>query len=83
MDDLPLDPKQAYGVIFCVNGDSSNLYSSFAQANPQGATQMISLGSGSNVYALGIEDQLVSRNSDRDYNDIVIKISGVMVPLFG
>ena len=83
MEDLPLDPKQAYGVIFCVNGDSSNLYSSFAQANPQGATQMISLGSSSNVYALGIEDQLVSGNSDRDYNDIVIKISGVSVPLFG
>jgi hypothetical protein len=80
--DLPLDTKQSYGVIFCVNGDSSTLFSSFAQANRDGATQMISLSNSSYASTLGIEDKYMSKNSDHDYNDILVKVSGVMVPIF-
>ena len=66
-----------------MNGDSSTLFSSFAQANRDGATQMISLSNSSDAFTLGIEDQYMSKSSDNDYNDVLVKVSGVMVPIFG
>ena len=44
---------------------------------------MISLSNSSDAFTLGIEDQYMSKNSDNDHNDVLVKISGVMVPIFG
>ena len=81
--DLPLDPKLQYGVLLLQNGRADRMFSSFAAANPSGSPQMVSLGDDSTGMVLGIEDTDVSGGlSDRDYNDIILKISGLQAPMF-
>ena len=79
--DLPLDPNRNYGALLLVNGNRSRIYSSFAAANPGGAPQVISLGSSSTSLVLGFED-LPATSGDMDYNDLVVNITNVSVPLF-
>ena len=80
---LPLDLNHAYGVLLLVEGDRKRIVSSFAAANPGGKAQMINLGSSSNGLVLGLEDQMVAEgSSDIDYNDAILTISHVTVPLF-
>jgi len=79
--DLPLDPNRNYGALLLVNGDRSHIYSSFAAANPGGAAQVINLGSSSTGLVLGFED-LPATNGDMDYNDLIVNITNVSVPLF-
>lgn len=81
--DLALDPNRQYGVLLLVDGSRERLISSFAAANRGGAAQMVSLGSDSTGMVLGIEDlDVLGDRSDRDFNDIVMKIHGLQVPLF-
>lgn len=81
--DLALDPNLQYGVLLLQNGRSDRIFSSFAAANPSGSPQMVSLGNDSTGMVLGIEDIDVNGGlSDRDYNDIILKISGLQVPMF-
>jgi hypothetical protein len=79
--DLPLDPNRSYGALLLVDGDRSRLYSSFAAANPGGVAQMINLGSSRTGLVLGFED-LPATRGDADYNDLVVNITNVSVPLF-
>ena len=79
--DLPLDPNRSYGALLLVNGDRSRLYSSFSAANPGGAVQVVNLGNSSTGLVLGFED-LSATNGDADYNDLVVNITRVSVPLF-
>ncbi len=84
-DDLPLDLNREYGMLLLVEGDRNRIYSSFAAANPDGAAQMISLGNGANGLVLGFEDQSIASGSgftDSDYNDVIVTIRNVTVPLF-
>jgi len=81
--DLGLDPNRSYGALLLVDGDRSRLYSSFSAANPGGSVQMINLGTSSTGLVLGFEDQWSqSAGSDLDYNDLIVRITNVSVPLF-
>jgi hypothetical protein len=81
--DLALDPNRQYGVLLLVDGSREQLFSSFAAANPGAAPQMMSLGTGGNGMVLGIEDLAVAGGvSDRDYNDVIVKIGSVNVAVF-
>jgi hypothetical protein len=81
--ELALDPNRQYGVLLLVNGNREQLFSSFAAANPGGAPQMMSLGSDSNGMVLGIEDlSVIGGRSDRDFNDLIVKLGSVNVALF-
>jgi hypothetical protein len=80
--ELALDPNRQYGVLLLVDGSREQLFSSFAAANPGGAPQMMSLGSDSNGMVLGIEDlSVIGGRSDRDYNDLIVKLGSVNVAL--
>lgn len=82
---LALDSQKSYGVLLLQNGSSEVMFSSFAAANPGGLAQMVSLGSGAAGLGmvLGIEDIAVGlAQSDRDFNDVLLKVTGVMVPIF-
>ncbi|MCP9789043.1 FG-GAP repeat protein [Cyanobium sp. Maggiore-St4-Cus] len=84
-EDLPLDLNRAYGMLLLVDGDRQRIFSSFAGANPDGAAQMISLGSASNGLVVGFEDQSIALGSgptDHDFNDVIVTIRNVTVPLF-
>ena len=63
-----------------VNGDRSNIYSSFSAANPGGSVQMINLGTTKTGLVLGFED-LAAKSGDGDYNDLVVGITNVSVSL--
>ena len=80
---LPLDTRERYGVLLLQNGDSSEIFSSFAAANEGGATQMVSLSNSANSLVLGIEDLSVAKGlGDNDFNDLIVKIQGVSLGLF-
>ncbi|MEB3349605.1 MAG: DUF4114 domain-containing protein, partial [Cyanobacteriota bacterium] len=79
--DLPLDPNRSYGALLLVDGDRSRLYSSFAAANPGGVAQVINLGTSRTGLVLGFED-LPATSGDADYNDLVVNITNISVPLF-
>ena len=79
---LPLNPNRNDGLLLLVDGDRNRIFSSFAAANPGSAARMISLGNSANGLVLGFEDQSAALGpSDIDYNDVIVKISNVMVPL--
>ena len=79
---LPLDTRERYGVLLLQNGDSSEIFSSFAAANEGGATQMVSLSNSANSLVLGIEDLSVAKGlGDNDFNDLIVKIQGVSLGL--
>ncbi|MEB3319750.1 MAG: DUF4114 domain-containing protein, partial [Cyanobium sp.] len=81
-DDLPLDPNSNYGVLMLVKGERNRIFSSFAEANPGQKAQIISLASSADTVVLGFEDQRAAGKSDVDYNDAIVSISNVTVPLF-
>ena len=78
--ELPLDSNKNYGALLLVNGDRSNIYSSFSAANPGGSVQMINLGTTKTGLVLGFED-LAAKSGDGDYNDLVVGITNVSVSL--
>ncbi|MFO0075290.1 MAG: DUF4114 domain-containing protein [Cyanobacteriota bacterium] len=81
---LALDSQKSYGVLLLQNGSSEVMFSSFAAANPGGLAQMVSLGSGAAGLGmvLGIEDIAVGlAQSDRDFNDVLLKVTGMVVPI--
>jgi len=81
-NNLPLDTQKRYGVLLLQNGSRTTIFSSFAAANPMGQTQMVRLASDTNKLTLGLEDLAVaSGTSDRDFNDLIINVTGVAVPL--
>jgi hypothetical protein len=80
---LPIDTRKRYGLLLLQNNDPSVIFSSFAAANPAGATQMVSLSNSANTLMLGIEDQTVAgANCDNDFNDLIVRIRNVSVQLF-
>ena len=80
---LPLDTRERYGVLLLQNGDPAVIFSSFAAANPFGATQMVSLSNSSNNLVFGIEDLSVAGGySDSDFNDLIVRVQNVAVQLF-
>jgi len=80
---LPLDTRERYGVLLLQNGDPAVMFSSFAAANPYGATQMVSLSNSSNNLVFGIEDlSAVGGYSDSDFNDLIVRVQNVSVALF-
>ena len=82
---LPLDSQKSYGVLLLPNGNTDVMFSSFAAANPGGLAQMVNLGSGEagRGMVLGIEDIPAGLpQSDRDFNDVLLKVTGVVVPIF-
>jgi len=80
---LPLDTRERYGVLLLQNGDETKIFSSFAAANPGGATQMVSLSNSPNCPVLGIEDIAVAGGrSDGDFNDLIVRLNNVSVALF-
>ena len=86
--DLPLDGNRQYGVLLLVNGTTDQIFSSYAAANPGGTAQAISLGSTTNGMVLGFEDLPISssgtfsgRPVDADFNDIILRIHNLQVPL--
>lgn len=75
LGNLPLNDAKSYGLLVLVNNDPAHLYSSYSAANPGGATQVIAFGSPNEGITYGIEDVLVSSGlSDRDYNDLIVRI---------
>ena len=82
-NNLPLDTRERYGVLLLQNGDPAVMFSSFAAANPFGATQMVSLSNSSNNLVFGIEDlSAVGGYSDSDFNDLIVRVQNVSVALF-
>ncbi len=80
---LPLDTRERYGLLLLQNGDETKIFSSFAAANPGGATQMVSLSNSPNNPALGIEDiSVAGGRSDGDFNDLIVRLNNVSVALF-
>jgi len=72
-----LDPSVSHGLLLVVNGDQRNLFSSYASANPGGASQFMSIATGDGSLMFGVEDILsTSHASDRDFNDLLIQLSG-------
>jgi hypothetical protein len=66
------------------NGNTEVMFSSFAAANPGGLAQMVNLGSGEagQGMGMGIEDIWVGLpQSDRDFNDLLVKVTGMVVPI--
>ncbi|MCP9787932.1 FG-GAP repeat protein [Cyanobium sp. Maggiore-St4-Cus] len=80
---LPIDSQKSYGVLLLQDGNRETIFSSFSAANPGGETQMVRLGSEANRFTLGLEDIAVTSGlSDRDFNDNIVRISGVSLGLF-
>jgi hypothetical protein len=81
---LALDSHKSYGVLLVPNGNTEVMFSSFAAANPGGLAQMVNLGSGEagQGMGMGIEDIWVGLpQSDRDFNDLLVKVTGMVVPI--
>jgi alkaline phosphatase D len=82
VDGLNLNPGSSYGLLLLVNGDRSDLMSSYAAANLDGATQMLSLDSEGRGMVIGIEDQRLSRGPfDGDFNDLIVRVDSAVVRL--
>jgi hypothetical protein len=76
LDTLPLNPSTNYGILLMVNGSESEIYSSYAAANPGGVSQFLTFGSTDRGITIGIEDQLVSSSrADRDFNDLTLTVT--------
>jgi len=75
IDSLPLNPSNNYGILLMVNGSESEIYSSYSAANPGGVSQFLTYGSTDRGLTIGIEDELVSLRSDRDFNDLILTIA--------
>lgn len=75
LETLPLNPASNYGILLLVNGSESEIYSSYAAANPGGVSQFLTFGSTDRGLTIGIEDQLVSGQSDRDFNDLILTLA--------
>jgi hypothetical protein len=75
IDSLPLNLSNNYGLLLMVNGSESEIYSSYSAANPGGVSQFLTFGSTNRGLTIGIEDQLVSSRSDRDFNDLILTIA--------
>ena len=73
--DLELNSNDHYGLLLIVDGSHETIYSSFSEANPQSAMQMIALNNPDqpNVNTIGIEDLLY--NGDNDFNDLIVEIN--------
>jgi hypothetical protein len=82
-NNLPLDTQKRYGVLLLQDSSRTTIFSSYAAANPMGQTQMMRLNSDTNKLTLGIEDLAIASGiSDTDFNDLIVNISGVSIPLF-
>jgi hypothetical protein len=75
IDSLPMNASNNYGILLMVNGSESQIYSSYSAANPGGVSQFLTFGSTDRGLTIGIEDQLVSSRSDRDFNDLILTIA--------
>jgi hypothetical protein len=75
IDSLPLNLLNNYGMLLMVNGSESEIYSSYSAANPGGVSQFLTFGSTDRGLTIGIEDQLVTSRSDRDFNDLILTIA--------
>lgn len=73
-NNLPLNDARSYGLLLMVQNDPNALFSSYSAANPGGAIQMVAYGDGvGQGITFGIEDVYVlSGQSDRDYNDLIV-----------
>jgi hypothetical protein len=83
--DLAIDTNRSYGVLLLQNGSRSTIFSSYSDANPGGVTQMVRLSNENNTMVLGIEDLAVAGNnsdSDDDFNDLILNITNVSMPIF-
>ena len=72
--DLSISPEKNYGFLLIVDGDESNLYSSYEDANPGGSVQVSSFTTADGALAFGFEDQLTSKKSDQDFNDVILTL---------
>ena len=74
-DSLPIVATKNYGILLLVNGKEDSLFCSYSLANPYGTQQFVSLGSIDRGLTVGIEDISLFRNSDRDFNDLIVKFT--------
>jgi len=82
-NNLPLDTQKRYGVLLLQDSSRTTIFSSYAAANPMGQTQMVRLNSDSDKLTLGIEDLAIASGiSDTDFNDLILNLTGVSIPLF-
>lgn len=75
-NNLPLNANQSYGLLLDRGGQGTDLISSFANANPNGAvqTQTFEAKNGGVVY--GFEDLRPGEDGyDRDFNDFIVSLS--------
>lgn len=70
-----LSTQTNYGFLVIVDGNESNLYSSYSAANPGGSVQFSSFTTPGGGLTIGIEDILTSGVSDQDFNDIILSFS--------
>lgn len=78
--DIPLVSGKAYGLVLLPNGNSGQMMSSFSAANPGQWVAMAAMSNDTRGSVFGIED-LPFGNSDRDYNDLIVSITGLSVNL--
>ena len=67
--------QKNYGYLLIVDGNESNLYSSYNAANPGGSVQFSSFTTPGGGLTIGMEDLLTSGASDQDFNDIILSLS--------
>jgi hypothetical protein len=67
--------QKNYGFLVLVDGNESNLYSSYSAANPGGSVQFTSFTTPGGELTIGLEDLLTSSQSDQDFNDLILSIS--------
>jgi hypothetical protein len=72
--DLPLNSQQNYGLLLIRNNNSSDLFSSYSAANPEGAVSMASFVAPNRGLYYGIEDMPMGR-SGNDFNDLIVGLS--------
>jgi len=76
---------KSYGVLL-IGAGNKPLYASYSEANPDGAVQMISLGSSGSMGVIGIEDlptRGLGEPGDSDFNDWLLTFKGMTVGLGG
>ena len=64
-------------VFYITNGANYTFYSTSASTNPDGISHAVITSLGSNKWQIGFEDQY--GGGDRDYNDIVIKVTATPI----
>ena len=72
--DLPLTSGKNYGLLILHSDNPNALSSCYSQANNNTAVQMKSFYTQGRGITYGIEDVLLSNNSDRDYNDLIVTL---------